>query len=186
MRRFPPDEAEAVKYEDFSFVTTIGNGSFGTVWKARHGPTGDMFAVKVLPKDSVRKQEDGMRRVLREKRILMLLSDNPFVVTLQHTFQSQNSLYFVMDLAPHGDLFTLLKMIPGARIAEDQACLVGAEIVVALSQLHMVGITHRDIKEENILIGFDGHIMIAGQPDTHWHIGMPCLLLPPVPPVICI
>ena len=43
--------------------------------------------------------------------------------------------------------------------SEDQARVYTAEIVSAVSHLHMSGIVHRDLKPENILMDADGHVI---------------------------
>ena len=157
------DLTDEVTYESFKYLSLAGTGAYAEVWKARRLETGDIYAIKVLSKDAVASRKN-MAQVLREKNILSQegLASHPFVVTLHYAFQSLNKLHFVMDWAPGGDLYTAVQCCPQMRVSENKAMLITAEVHVALKHIHSLGITYRDLKQENILIGTDGHIMLTG------------------------
>ena len=152
-----------VQYEDFGYISFAGSGTYGEVWKARHVRTGHLYAIKSLSKDGVASRRN-LAQVLREKSILSQdqMAGHPFIVTLHHTFQSQNKLHFVMDWASGGDLYTAVQKFPQGRVSENKARLISAEVIIALRHVHSLGITYRDLKQENILISSDGHIMLSG------------------------
>ena len=64
---------------DFNFIKRISRGAYATVFLAQKKTTGDIFAVKVTPRTSL-KQKNQVRRLLIEKDILLKFS-NPFIVT---------------------------------------------------------------------------------------------------------
>src|SRR5882757_6246618 len=53
------------------------------------------------------------------------------------------------------------EMVRVKKLSLEAARFYVAEILLALEKLHRVGIVHRDVKPENILIGDDGHIVLA-------------------------
>ena len=63
---------------DFQFINRISSGAYARVFLARKKTTGDIYAVKVLPKTEVR-QKNEVRRVLVEKDILLKMS-SPFMI----------------------------------------------------------------------------------------------------------
>ena len=65
----------------------------------------------------------------------------------------------VLDFCPGGELFYLLKRV--GRLNEEQALFYFAEIMLALEYLHNNQIVYRDLKPENVLIDFDGHIKLV-------------------------
>lgn len=64
---------------DFNFIKRISKGAYASVFLATKKSTGDIFAIKVTPKSSL-KQKNQVRRILIEKDILLQFS-NPFIVT---------------------------------------------------------------------------------------------------------
>ncbi|PKK70134.1 kinase-like protein [Rhizophagus irregularis] len=143
--------------QDFEIIKPISRGAFGKVYLARKKTTGDLYAIKILKKvDMVRK--NMVNHVLAERRVLSL-SRTPFVVKLYYAFQSQDYLYLVMEYLIGGDLSSLLQNFE--RFEEEMAKMYTAEVVLALEYLHNNGITHRDLKPDNMLITSEGHIKLT-------------------------
>ena len=100
----------------------------------------------------------GYLRV-KEERKIMGMNNHPFIVSLRCAFQCDNYLYYVMDLAEGGELFTMLKA--KGKFDEETVKLYAAEIVLALEYLHNNKILYSDLKLENLLIDADGHILLT-------------------------
>ncbi|OHT12152.1 hypothetical protein TRFO_18143 [Tritrichomonas foetus] len=73
------DELTQTTIADFNFIKRISRGAYASVFLATKKTTGDIFAIKVTPKSSL-KQKNQVRRILIEKDILLQFS-NPFIVT---------------------------------------------------------------------------------------------------------
>uniref|UniRef100_A0A8C1MT06 3-phosphoinositide-dependent protein kinase 1 n=1 Tax=Cyprinus carpio TaxID=7962 RepID=A0A8C1MT06_CYPCA len=145
------------KKEDFSFGKILGEGSFSTVVLAKELATGKEYAMKILEKNHIRK-ENKAHYVIREKDILSSI-DHPFFVKLYFTFQDSHKLYFALSYAKNGELLRYIRKIGSF----DETCtrFYTAEIVCALEYLHAMGIIHRDLKPENILLSEEMHIQIT-------------------------
>jgi serine/threonine protein kinase len=138
-------------------IKMIGKGSFGEVMLVRKKDTKTLYAMKILDKKNIIRRNQ-VEHTITERRVLGR-TKHPFIVTLHFAFQTGKKLYFVLDYCSGGELFFHLGRC--GRLRESLACFYSAEITLALSHLHSVGIVYRDLKPENILLDKDGHVKLA-------------------------
>lgn len=147
-----------VKPSDFEFLRTIGKGSFGKVYSARHILEDRIYAVKVLNKKMILRRNEK-NHIMCERKVLLKNLDHPFLVGLHYSFQTKDKLYFVLDYVNGGELFFHLSK---ERVFnEPRAKFYAAEITSAIGYLHSHNIIYRDLKPENILLDSDGHIVLT-------------------------
>lgn len=89
-----------------------------------------------------------IKRALAEQEILAT-ANHPFIVTLYHSFQSEEYLYFCMEYCSGGEFFRALQGLPNKRLEEEHARFYAAEVVAALEYLHLLGFIYRDLKPES-------------------------------------
>eukprot|EP00735_Rhodelphis_limneticus_P007810 TRINITY_DN20463_c0_g1::TRINITY_DN20463_c0_g1_i1::g.17::m.17 TRINITY_DN20463_c0_g1::TRINITY_DN20463_c0_g1_i1::g.17 ORF type:complete len:376 (+),score=76.33,sp/P28178/PK2_DICDI/56.33/9e-131,Pkinase/PF00069.20/6.8e-74,Pkinase_Tyr/PF07714.12/5.2e-36,Kinase-like/PF14531.1/9.5e+02,Kinase-like/PF14531.1/3.3e-05,Pkinase_C/PF00433.19/0.00011 TRINITY_DN20463_c0_g1_i1:96-1223(+) len=143
--------------EDFDLLKVVGKGSFGKVMQVRLKSTGQIYAMKILRKESVVEKKQ-VEHTLTERSILQKIR-HPFIVELRYAFQSKDKLYFVMDFVAGGELFFHLKQ--EGTFSESRARFYAAQLVLALDHLHKHGIIYRDVKPENVLLEDDGYIKLT-------------------------
>ncbi|KAI1269639.1 Pkinase-domain-containing protein [Xylariaceae sp. FL1019] len=143
----------------FDKIKLIGKGDVGKVYLVREKKSTRLFAMKVLSKKEMIKR-NKIKRALAEQEILAT-SNHPFIVTLYHSFQSEDHLYLCMEYCSGGEFFRALQTRPGKCIPEDAARFYTAEVTAALEYLHLMGFIYRDLKPENILLHQSGHIMLS-------------------------
>jgi protein-serine/threonine kinase len=143
----------------FDKIKLIGKGDVGKVYLVREKKSSRLYAMKVLSKKEMIKR-NKIKRALAEQEILAT-SNHPFIVTLYHSFQSEDHLYLCMEYCSGGEFFRALQTRPGKCIPEEDARFYAGEVTAALEYLHLMGFIYRDLKPENILLHQSGHIMLS-------------------------
>ncbi|EGW30277.1 uncharacterized protein SPAPADRAFT_52378 [Spathaspora passalidarum NRRL Y-27907] len=144
---------------DYQFGTKIGEGSYSTVYSALDRHTQRTYAIKVLSKRHIVK-EDKIKYVNIEKTTLHRLGQqHPGIVQLYYTFQDVSSLFFVLDFAEYGELLSIIRKF--GSLSEPVSRFYMCQIVDAVRFIHSKGVIHRDLKPENILVGHDFNLKIT-------------------------
>ncbi|XP_060060006.1 ribosomal protein S6 kinase-related protein isoform X3 [Erinaceus europaeus] len=134
----------------------VAKGSFGTVLKVLDCGQNKVFAVKVVPKVKVL-QRDILKQCKEEVSIQRQMN-HPFVHSLGDSWQGRRHL-FIMCSYCNTDLYSLWSAV--GCFAEASIRLFAAELVLVLCYLHDLGIIHRDVKMENILLDERGHLKLT-------------------------
>uniref|UniRef100_A0A8C5S592 Rho-associated protein kinase 2 n=1 Tax=Laticauda laticaudata TaxID=8630 RepID=A0A8C5S592_LATLA len=145
-----------MKVEDYDVVKVIGRGAFGEVQLVRHKTTQKAYAMKLLSKFEMLKRSDSA--FFWEERDIMAFANSPWVVQLFSAFQDDRYLYMVMEYMPGGDLVNLMS---NYDVPEKWAKFYTAEVVLALDAIHSMGLIHRDVKPDNMLLDKYGHLKLA-------------------------
>ncbi|KAI0770635.1 kinase-like domain-containing protein [Fomes fomentarius] len=169
-----PNLAGLVFHKRYQFLTMLGSGSYGVVYKAidLKGTPGDRErAIKLVSKRDCKPSlfESFRREMAIHKRASM----HPNVITLHDAYEDAQWFVFVMDCCRGGDLATYLDTHGPYR---DETKLRNAflTLVDTVDWLHSEKIYHRDLKPQNILVSEDGtQLFIAdfglASEDTTYH-----------------
>ncbi|XP_027325710.1 citron Rho-interacting kinase isoform X9 [Anas platyrhynchos] len=144
--------------KDFEVKSVVGCGHFADVKVVREKATGDVYAMKVMSKESLLAQEHVS--FFEEERSILSQNTSPWIPQLQYAFQDKKNLYLVMEYQPGGDLLSLLNRYED-HLDEAMVQFYLAELVLAIHSVHQLGYVHRDIKPENVLIDRIGHIKLV-------------------------
>ncbi|KAG8830741.1 pkb-activating kinase-like protein [Serendipita sp. 400] len=146
--------------QNYRFEGVLGEGSYSTVYSATSIVNQQAYAVKVISKRLLHR-ENKVRYATSERAILSKLgsANHPGIIRLFSAFQDPNSLYFAFELAPNGDLFSQIRRLGSFSLEVTR--YYAATILDAVSFIHSMNIIHRDLKPENILLDAKMRIKIS-------------------------
>lgn len=147
---------KGITFASFDILECLGSGTFGKVFKVKLKQTGDIYAMKIINKKYLIRNQQ-LRYAVTECNVLKL-ARHPFIITLHYAFQTPDHLYMILDFCPGGDLsYHIVRNL----FEEEEAKFFIAELILAIENLHNLDIIYRDLKPENILIDSEGHIRLA-------------------------
>ncbi|XP_063809299.1 ribosomal protein S6 kinase-related protein [Pseudophryne corroboree] len=142
---------------ELKILGCVAKGSLGPVLKVLNCTEQKIFALKVLPKREVLSR--NTLRQCKEEVTIQRQVKHPFIQCLGESWQGQRHLFIMCNYCSFGDLYSL--WMSAKFIDEDTVRLFAAELVSVLVYLHDLGIIHRDVKMENILLDERGHLKLS-------------------------
>ena len=147
-----PNGARIGPYENLSL---IGAGGMGEVYKARDTRLNRDVAVKLLPA-SFAEDSDRLRRFQLEAQAAGALN-HPNILTVYDFGTHDGSPYLVAELL---DGESLAERLKHGKLSITRVIDYARQITSGLAAAHAKGITHRDIKPDNLFVTKDGRIKI--------------------------
>ena len=135
-------------FDNYRIIKKLGQGTFGQVYKIMQLKTGNIRALKIIPKNNLRTGFTD-KDITREINIMKNL-DHPHIIKLYEFYKDAENYYLVNEFCTEGDLsekMNKLKFLP-----EPIVKILMAQIFSAVLYLNNRGIIHGDLKLENILV----------------------------------
>ena len=135
-------------FDNYRIIKKLGQGTFGQVYKIMQLKTGNIRALKIIPKNNLRAGFTD-KDITREINIMKNL-DHPHIIKLYEFYKDTENYYLVNEFCTEGDLsekMNKLKFLP-----EPIVKILMAQIFSAVLYLNNRGIIHGDLKLENILV----------------------------------
>lgn len=140
----------------FEILSVLGEGAFGTVYRARDPQLDREVAVKV-PKFAGQQSREDRERFLREARAAAGLH-HPQICPVHEVGTIDGRDYIVLAFIDGKPLSKVLQSKP--QLSDRQIVAVIRKLALALQEAHDKGIIHRDLKPANIMINRKGEPVI--------------------------
>lgn len=133
-------------HEIFDIQEKLGSGNFAVVKKAARRANGQIVALKIVKKSTLKPKE---LETIHDEVEIMQRIDHPNCVRLFDIYESSEKLYMAMEYLEGGELFE--RIVQKEKFSEHEAAEAIKQIAEGLKHLHNVGVVHRDLKPENLL-----------------------------------
>ena len=153
-----PDLRGKVIGSGYRIENCIGQGAMGAIYRACQIGSHDLVAVKIL-KPELSSDWAMVRRFRREAKASRAIN-SPQVVKISEYGETDS-----------GQLFMVMELLHGASLADHlarhgalnpgEAVHIGLEVARALAAAHAVGVVHRDLKPDNVMLTVDGEVKVV-------------------------
>jgi hypothetical protein len=134
----------------------VGVGSYGKVRAAWHRLTSSKVAIKTYDKSKL-KDPAHWKRVHSEIKIMEQIS-HPRIARMYEAVETPKRMHLIMECLDGGNLCSYVKA--KRRLSEDESKRIFFQIAQAMEHLHALGVSHRDVKLENVLFANDRDIKL--------------------------
>ena len=172
-QELPPDTL--LKNGRYKIIKKLGQGGFGITYLAEDTTEGRKVVIKELflqqcirnPKDGktvvLTSQKERVRfqkakeRMEKEAQVLKVIN-HPNVVKAYDSFEENGTYYIVLEYIEGESLKDRIKK--EGKLKEKEARSIFEKILSGLKAIHTIGIAHRDVKPDNILITKEGKVKL--------------------------
>lgn len=152
------DLVGSVRADRYRLLRRLGSGSGGRVFLAKHLHLDELCVVKILNPASSSPGRDTVDRVRSEARTGFNVNHANVARVLD--CDSVNGVgYYVMEFVPGLDLGAIVERF--GPLCWRQVVDIGREVAAGLVAIHRLGLVHRDIKPDNLLLCADHQVKIT-------------------------
>lgn len=153
LKKLSEDSLTKQPEEVFDILEKLGEGSYGSVFKAHYKETGEIVAIKQVPVES------DLQEIIKEISI-MQQCNSPHVVRYYGSYFKNSDLWIVMEYCGAGSVSDIIRL-RNKTLTEDEIAAIVQSTLKGLEYLHFMRKIHRDIKAGNILLNSEGQAKLA-------------------------
>jgi tetratricopeptide (TPR) repeat protein/tRNA A-37 threonylcarbamoyl transferase component Bud32 len=140
----------------YQVIEELGKGGMGKVYKVLDKEIAEKIALKLLNPE-IAADEETIERFRNELKLARKISHRN-VCRMYDINKEEGVLYITMEYVPGEDLKSLIRRI--GQFTVGKATFIARQVCEGLAEAHRVGVVHRDLKPQNIMIDRDGNSRI--------------------------
>jgi serine/threonine protein kinase/Flp pilus assembly protein TadD len=132
----------------YEIVEELGKGGMGRVYKALDKEINEEVAIKLI-KPEIASDESTVERFRNELKFSRKIAHKN-VCKMYHIAKEEETPYITMEYVPGEDLKSLEKR--KGKLTDEEAISIAKQVCEGLAEAHELGVVHRDLKPQNIMI----------------------------------
>jgi len=140
----------------YQLIEELGKGGMGIVYKALDKEVGEQVALKLLSPE-IAADEKTVERFRNELKFARKISHRN-VCRTYHFGEEEKTRYITMEYVPGEDLKSTIRRVGQLSVAK--AVSIAKQVCEGLAEAHRLGVVHRDLKPQNIMIDREGSARI--------------------------
>jgi eukaryotic-like serine/threonine-protein kinase len=142
---------------NYTLLSKIAEGGMGWVYKGQHRDTGLIVAIKIVPSTMI-KNDILLKRFEQEWKAASSI-DHPNIVRAVEYCGTGGTPFLVMEFVDGESLGQRLER--EKRVEENESIRLIAQVAQGLHRAHKMGMIHRDVKPDNIMISRTGEAKLT-------------------------
>jgi serine/threonine protein kinase len=142
---------------NYVLTAKIAEGGMGWVYKGQHKDSGQLVAIKIVP-STMTKNEVLLKRFEQEWKAASSI-DHPNIVRALEYCGTGGTPFLVMEFVDGESLGQKLER--EKRLPEADSIRLIAQVAQGLHRAHKMGMIHRDVKPDNIMVTRDGNAKLT-------------------------
>jgi serine/threonine protein kinase/Tfp pilus assembly protein PilF len=140
----------------YEIIEELGKGGMGTVYKVEDTKIGQDIALKLI-KPEIASDKKTIERFRNELKTTRMISHRN-VCRMFDLGDAEGKHFITMEYIPGEDLKSLIRRVK--QIPEGTAISIAKQVCEGLAEAHRLGVVHRDLKSNNIMIDKEGNARI--------------------------
>lgn len=153
IKELTPGSIFAKRYQ---IIEELGKGGMGRVYKVLDKEIGEKVALKLLNPE-IGADNKTIERFRNELKTARQISHKN-VCSMYHLSKEEGAPYIIMEYVRGEDLKGMIRMM--GRLSPGQTVSIAKQVCEGLNEAHRLGVIHRDLKPQNIMIDRDGDVKI--------------------------
>ena len=149
-------EDNTIELKDLDNIKELGSGTFGNVNLVRNKKNKQLYAIKALDLQQIKKE--NLETCVELEKNVLLKTDHPFIMKMVKYLKDDHYILFINEYIKGKELWDVIRDI--GLLNKEQTQFYVASMLLAINHLHKKKIIYRDIKPENVMVNVKGYIKI--------------------------